>query len=182
MGGTLLIVVGPSGGGKDTLMDAARAARPAIAMPRRVVTRPETAGGEAFRGVSPETFAEMREKGAFAFHWQAHGLCYGIPCGIDAELAAGRDVMFNGSRGIIAEARARYARLRILFVTAAPEVLAARLAARGREDARDIEARLARSGHAPPEGPDVTRIDNSGPLGEGIARFLAALPGSEGDR
>lgn len=174
-GGTLFPVVGPSGAGKDTLIDAARRARPDVVFPRRVITRPEEKGGEPFEGVTEAEFRRRAEAGAFAFTWDAHGLSYGIPAGIAEALAAGRDVVFNGSRGIVAAARARFPRLRVIVVTAPPEVLAARLAARGREDAADIARRLARAGYAAPEGPDVVTVVNDGSVEDGARRFLAAL-------
>lgn len=175
MRGVLHLVVGPSGAGKDTLIDAARAARPDLVVPRRAVTRGADAGGEAIEALGAAEFAARAAAGGFALHWQAHGLGYGIPAGIEADLAAGRDVLINVSRGVIAQARARFQPLRVLVVTAAPEVLAARLAARGREDAADIAQRLARAGQDMPEGPDVHLIDNGGALEAGIAAFLAAL-------
>ncbi|WP_118133972.1 phosphonate metabolism protein/1,5-bisphosphokinase (PRPP-forming) PhnN [Oceanicella sp. SM1341] len=174
--GTLIVVVGPSGAGKDTLIDAARAARPDIFFPRRVITRPEEAGGEAFTGVSVAGFAAREAAGAFATLWHAHGLSYGIPAEIGPMLASGRHVLFNGSRSVIDALRATHPALRVIVVTAAPEVLACRLAARGREDAEAIRRRLARAAFATPEGPDVTVIDNGQPLPRAVADFLAALP------
>lgn len=175
MSGTLILVVGPSGVGKDTLIDAARTALPHAFFPRRVITRPEEAGGEVFTGVAPAEFARRRAEGRFAYTWDAHGLSYGIPVEIEAALAQGRDVIVNASRSIIDTARTRHARLRIVVVTAGPDVLADRLSARGREDPAAIAARLARAGFAAPAGRDVTVVDNSGTRAEGIARFLAAL-------
>ncbi|MBC7181481.1 MAG: phosphonate metabolism protein/1,5-bisphosphokinase (PRPP-forming) PhnN, partial [Roseovarius sp.] len=54
--GRAFAVVGPSGAGKDTLIDAARAARPDLQVIRRVITRPEALGGEDFEGVSEVEF------------------------------------------------------------------------------------------------------------------------------
>jgi ribose 1,5-bisphosphokinase len=173
--GRLFAVVGPSGAGKDTLLAAAAAARPALVVARRVITRPEAAGGEASEGVDAATFAARAARGDFALTWEAHGLRYGIPATIDAVLAEGRDVAFNGSRAVLAQAAARYPGLVVLHVTAPVPVLAARLAARGREDAADIAARLARAGFALPEGLTVRLVDNGGALDAGIAAFLAAL-------
>lgn len=178
MSGRLFAVVGPSGVGKDTLMRAARAAHPALVLARRVITRPSEAGGEDFDSVTEAEFDRRRAAGAFVLHWRAHGLRYGIPAAVRADLAAGRDVLFNGSRAGLAEAAAEFPALHILHVTARPEVLAARLAARGREDAADIARRLARTPGLPqglPAGLPVTGIDNSGTLDAAVAAFLAAL-------
>ena len=174
--GTLIPVVGPSGAGKDTLIDAARVARPDIYFPTRVITRPSGAGGEVFQGVESAFFHEMAKRGAFAFHWQAHGLFYGIPIEIVAALNAGQDVMFNGSRGMIEQARQRFENLRVMVVTAPEAVLAERLAARGRESATDIANRLKRAAYKLPEGPDVWVVQNDIPLAQSSATFLAALP------
>ncbi|MFN6976595.1 MAG: phosphonate metabolism protein/1,5-bisphosphokinase (PRPP-forming) PhnN [Gemmobacter sp.] len=175
MTGRLFAVVGPSGAGKDTLLSAAAAARPDLAIARRVITRPEAAGGEPFEGVSEAEFAARAARGEFALTWAAHGLHYGIPASIDADLAAGRDVAFNGSRAVLAEAAARYPALVVILVTAPVPVLAARLAARGRESEADIAARLTRAGFALPGGLTLRRVDNGGALDAGIAAFLAAL-------
>ena len=176
MDGTLIPVVGPSGAGKDTLIDAARVARPDIYFPERVITRPASAGGEVFCGVETSVFNHMINQGAFAFHWQAHGLFYGIPIEIVSALAAGQHVIFNGSRGVIDAARARFKNLRVLVVTAPHEVLAQRLAQRGRESAADIAKRLTRATYAPPIGADVFTVQNDKPLADSTAAFLAALP------
>ena len=69
MTGRLFAVVGPSGAGKDTLMAAARAARPGLVLVRRVITRPESAGGEDFEGVGETEFALRLAAGDFALHW-----------------------------------------------------------------------------------------------------------------
>ena len=168
----LVLVVGPSGAGKDTLLDAARtklAGDPRFRFVRRVITRPAEAGGEAHEAVTEAEFA-ARE---FALSWGAHGLRYGIPANIADDLEAGRVVVANVSRGAIAEAARRFP-VRVIEVTAPAEVLAARLAARGRETGADIAARLARN-VAFPDGVRVERVINDSTLEAGVAQFLAAL-------
>lgn len=173
--GHAFAVVGPSGAGKDTLIEAARAARPDLIIIRRVITRPEALGGEDFEGVSDAEFDARRAAGAFALHWQAHGLRYGIPVQAAQAWAAGRDIMFNASRAALPQASARFAPLVVILVTAPVPVLAERLAARGRESRADIAARLSRAGFALPDGLELRRVQNDGTLAEGAARFLAAL-------
>lgn len=175
MTGRLFIVVGPSGAGKDTLLAGATAADPRLHWARRVITRPETAGGEPFEGVSEAEFAARLAAGVFALHWQAHGLWYGIAATELAPLAAGRDVLVNGSRAALGLAQARFPGSVVLRISAPPDVLAARLAARGRETAADIEARLQRASYALPEGMAAIDIANDATPEEGIARLLAAI-------
>lgn len=113
--------------------------------------------------------------GGFALHWNAHGLRYGIPAAIDADLEEGRDVIFNGSRAVLPLAHKVYPTLAILHVTATPATLAGRLAARGRESAEEIEKRLARANYDIAPDLPVREIRNDGALEAAVAAFLAAL-------
>jgi phosphonate metabolism protein PhnN/1,5-bisphosphokinase (PRPP-forming) len=172
----LMPVVGPSGAGKDTLMALARARLDGDArftFARRTITRPAEAGGEDHDPATREAFAAARKAGAFALWWEAHGLLYGIPREVEQDIAAGRVVLANLSRTVLAEAAARY-RTRVLLITAPVALRARRLAARGREAAADIAARLARE--APlPEGLEVEEVANDATPEEGVARVMAAL-------
>ncbi|MDQ2094453.1 phosphonate metabolism protein/1,5-bisphosphokinase (PRPP-forming) PhnN [Rhodalgimonas zhirmunskyi] len=179
MSGLLFTIVGPSGAGKDTLMRAAQAARPGLALVRRVISRPTKAGGEEFDGVSEAAFQSRLSRGDFALHWQAHGLHYGIPADITDRLAKGETLVFNGSRAILSEAAQTFPGLRILHITARPEVLAQRLSERGREAPEDIAARLSRAALPLPAGLNVIEIDNSGALEPALAALLHALDGED---
>ena len=64
--------------------------------------------------------------------------------------------------------------MRVIEVTAPPEILAERLASRRRESAADIAERLARTVPLPPNIP-VDTVVNDGSLELGVTRFLAAL-------
>jgi ribose 1,5-bisphosphokinase len=163
----LVLVVGPSGAGKDSLLNAARdvfSDDPRIGFARRAITRPPDPHGENHESV---TEAEFTARG-FALSWSAHGLRYGIPAVDTAPV-----VVANVSRGVIAEAARRWP-VRVVEVTARPDVLAARLSARGREGADDIARRMVR-GATIPEGVIVMTVWNDGTLAEGIERFVAAL-------
>jgi len=136
-----------------------------ISFARRVITRPADPEGENHEPVTEADFA-ARE---FALSWSAHGLHYGIPASaMDAPV-----VVANVSRGVIAEAAARHD-VRVIEVTAPPQILAARLAARGRETAGDVARRLSRTA-AIPSGVAVTTVWNDGTLAEGVERFVAAI-------
>lgn len=175
MNGRLFAVVGPSGAGKDTLIEAARPALPDLVLVRRVITRPETAGGERFEGVSEAEFERRRASGAFALDWEAHGLRYGIPADTLARRAEGRDVLFNGSRAALERAAARFPELTVIRIVVPPEVLTERLVRRGRETRDQIAARVSRSPDPLPAGLRVIDVANDGSVAEGAGRLVAAL-------
>ncbi len=168
----IFAVVGPSGVGKDTLIAGALARRPDLRLVRRVITRPTEAGGEDFEGVTEADFVARQARGEFALAWQAHGLHYGIPL---AQVTGPGDTVFNGSRAALPQATKVFPGLRVILVTAPDAVLAARLAARGREPEAAIHARLARADVAWPKGISAVTVVNDGTPEQGIARLLAAL-------
>ena len=176
--GCLVLVVGPSGAGKDTLLRiAARrlAAQPRIVFGRRIVTRLADAF-EDHDSMGAAAFDAAQAQGAFVLSWRAHGHGYGVPAAAAAErLGSGDTIVFNVSRAAVAAARERFARVRVVYVAAPPEELARRLAARGRDP--DVAARLARAeALARGEDSDLV-IDNVGDPerhGETLAAFLAA--------
>lgn len=176
--GRLFLVVGPSGAGKDTLIEAARrhfSGRHDVVFPARIITRPADAGGELHTPVTPETFSADAASGAFALHWFAHGLGYGIPAAITSNLTQGRHVVTNVSRTVLDDARNQFSNVSILSVSANPEVLATRIRGRGREQGNDLTTRLARARLLRPIGNDVVEIDNSGDLAISSAAFIAAI-------
>jgi len=174
--GTLWLIVGPSGVGKDSLIDGARAALaddPGFVFARREITRPGAAGGEDHIPVSMAEFKARRAARVYALSWAANGHGYGVPRAIDAALEAGRSVIVNGSRGALDEARTRYPALKVIAVTVPPAVLRARLEARARESAAEIEARLVRAATLRVEGEDVITFANDRPLADSIRAFVA---------
>lgn len=180
MKGVFVAVVGPSGAGKDSLLRYAAdrlAESGRIAFVRRIITRQVDPASEDHDTLDPAAFRRAESSGAFALSWSAHGLDYGLPIGLEADLAAGRTVVANLSRAVLPALVARYPGARIVAVTARRDVIARRLAARGRESEDAIRNRLARSIDRPlPEG--AIEIDNSGPLetaGESFVDLLQRL-------
>jgi ribose 1,5-bisphosphokinase len=161
--GRLVLVVGPSGAGKDTLLGLAKAAcadDSSIVYPRRVITR-EASPSEDNEEVSAEAFRRALARGEYAMHWEAHGHCYALSRAIDDDIRAGRTVIANVSRTVISAMRRAYADVVVISITAPPLVLAERLAMRGRSSDGKIEHRLHRTVDDVEAAPDVTIVNVS---------------------
>jgi ribose 1,5-bisphosphokinase len=174
--GRLILVVGPSGAGKDTLLGFAKAAcaeDAKIVFPRRVVTR-EASSSEDNIALTPDEFREALARGDFAMHWAAHGHCYGLPRAIDDDIRAGRSVVVNVSRTVIEAARRAYANVVVIAITAPPEVLAKRIQMRARSTDGNSEQRLGRT--VDTAAPDVT-ILNVGRPEDHARRLVRAIKG-----
>ncbi len=176
--GKLILVAGPSGAGKDTLIDAARAHfhdQEAIQFWQRIITR-EDQTGERHAAVTEAEFSRIADAGGFFLSWRAHGLHYGITADLLDVLAAGKTVVVNVSRRVIGEARTKWPNTHVLHITASAEVLRQRLQARGRETEAGIGLRLERAGEIGSSQADwISVLDNSGDLADGIAAFNALI-------
>lgn len=178
--GRLVLVVGPSGAGKDTIIAGAKAAcagNPCIVFPRRIVTRAASAV-EDHDTLNDTAFDQAVTDGGFAFWWQAHGLKYAIPLGIDDDIRAGHTVVCNVSRTIVVDVRTRYENVDIALVTAPADVLAARLAHRSRGSDGSLDLRLQRNDIFTAFRPDHT-IDNNSTPEQATHRLLDLINTSE---
>ncbi|MEI2627331.1 ribose 1,5-bisphosphokinase [Erwinia aphidicola] len=175
--GRLIWLMGPSGSGKDSLLLALReCAPPQVVVAHRYITRSATAGGENHVALSEHEFMRRREYGLFALDWQAHQFYYALGIEIDLWLASGLDVVVNGSRLHLAAAQQRYGeRLLAVCLQVSPDVLAARLRLRGREDEAEIAQRLRRA--AEPVGAGCLTLNNDGEPGRTLQGLLCLLDG-----
>jgi ribose 1,5-bisphosphokinase len=176
--GRLVLVVGPSGAGKDTLLGLAKIACAGdrnIVFPRRAVTR-EASQAEDNEQLSPDAFRQAVARGEFATHWEAHGHHYGLPRAIEDDVREGRTVVVNVSRTVVAALRRAYADVVVIGVTAPPEILAERLAIRARGSDGKIGQRLGRTVNET-GAPDLT-IHNVGNAQEHAERLVRIVKGA----
>jgi ribose 1,5-bisphosphokinase len=176
--GALVLVVGPSGAGKDSIQSYARAQLAGdhrFVFARRLITRAEADPSEDHEACDARTFTAEEAAGNLALSWRAHSTAYGIRRAILDDLACGRIVIANVSRGVIGAGSALAPRVVVVHITAQPAVLAARLQQRGRETADEILARLAREAPLPPTDARLVVISNDGPITEGGTAFLTLL-------
>lgn len=176
--GHLVLVVGPSGAGKDSVLNAAKGALKAerdFVFPRRFVTRLSMAAAEDHVSMTEMEFAIAVAEDAFCLWWGAHGNYYGIGQAVEGDIAAGAIVAINCSRAAIAEACERFKRVAVVEITAPPEVLVARIVARGRESREQALQRVSRQAPDYPPGVTVIRIVNDGPLSQAAHQFCGFL-------
>jgi phosphonate metabolism protein PhnN/1,5-bisphosphokinase (PRPP-forming) len=174
--GRLIVVVGPSGAGKDTLINYAQdrvRGLAEISFIKRTITR--AAGpGEDHEPVSEHEFLERESRGAFALSWKAHGLSYGIPATVDSLLSDGKITIVNGSRSALGQIRQKYPDVITVNITARPDILARRIAHRAREDAKSAHDRMTRK--VTSDGHLATfEIDNSTSIFSAGEIFIEAL-------
>ncbi|MHC2436374.1 phosphonate metabolism protein/1,5-bisphosphokinase (PRPP-forming) PhnN [Bradyrhizobium sp. USDA 4451] len=180
--GRLILVVGPSGAGKDTLLGLAKAACAGdrdIVFPRRLITR-QASASEDNEEIGADAFQSAAAAGDYAMHWEAHGHRYALSRTIDDEIRAGRIVIANVSRTVIAAARRNYANATVVSITAPPDVLAARLAARARSSDGLLAQRLSRAVDESTATPDFT-IVNSGTAEYHARQLVRIIKGERWD-
>lgn len=148
MKGRLIYLIGPSGAGKDTLLRWLRAhprLYQGLCIARRTISRRDGDPHEAHEAVSAAEFQSLRDSNAFALHWEANRLHYGVRHGELQPLARGVDVLLNGSRHFLPRARQQYPGLLAVHLTVPRHILHARLLARRRETPEAILERLSRA-------------------------------------
>ena len=173
--GIFFFVVGPSGAGKDSLIDGAREVLSDFVFARRVVTRPHGSPGEDHEALNETEFTRLDCQGEFLITWSAHGLRYGLRRDLLDALSQGRHVIANGSRAMIDVLSTRVPRLVVVEVSAPASVLAGRILARGRETPEEVEKRVTRQVEPTSADVEVLKVLNDSTLERGIERFVAAL-------
>ncbi|WP_259779974.1 phosphonate metabolism protein/1,5-bisphosphokinase (PRPP-forming) PhnN [Aestuariispira ectoiniformans] len=182
--GTLFLVVGPSGAGKDSLIQAAKARLAndsRFVFPPRIITRASPLPGEDYIH-SPQDGFQMAEEGnAFMLHWHTYGHAYGIPGYVSQYLDQGRHVIVNSSRDCITDAIARFSPVIVFDIHVAMPTAFQRLKERGREDEEEIAKRLKRYDHPIPDHATLVTIDNNGPFEASVQAIVSRLLAVAGD-
>ena len=191
--GWFVAIVGPSGAGKDTIINAVHQAlknNPEFLFVRRTITRKaginsfddhddtsQNIGNEDNIGVTLEKFFELSEKASFSLQWFAHGIHYALPIGIVDEVHKGKIVIANISRAELEHAKELFGKVFVIEINAPIGILKERLLSRKREKITDIEERLERANipiHLP-KGAKYCYIDNSGNINSSVDKVLSIL-------
>ncbi len=166
----LFYIIGASGVGKDSLMNYARQqinGTSRVIFAHRYITRAAKEGNENHIYISPEEFRSRQADGLFALAWESHGQHYGVGLEIENWLEKGYQVIVNGSRLYLSEAKRKYPQLQVIVVEASPATILKRLKERGRESGADIQKRMQRNlDILPVLEQQLIYLQNDGPLKE----------------
>lgn len=161
----LFYIIGASGAGKDTLINYARTkinGSDPVIFAHRYITRPPNTGNENHVCLSNEEFQLRMNANLFAMHWESHGNFYGIGQEINKWLQSGFNVVVNGSRQYLPVAQQIYPEMEIVLIVASQDIINQRLSNRGREDAGEIEKRIARTLKISTDLGNYVKIQNDG--------------------
>ncbi|MGQ9674149.1 MAG: guanylate kinase [Chloroflexota bacterium] len=144
----LIVMSGPSGVGKDAVLTAMKKQGVPLHYTVTVTTRPRRSNevdGVDYFFVSPEKFAELRDRGELLEWAVVHGNLYGTPIGqIRQALRSGRDVLLKIDVQGASKVKQRIPEA--VFIFLAPpslEELMQRLCGRGTETEADLRRRIS---------------------------------------
>ncbi len=146
--GSLIVVAGPSGVGKGTLIQKVLAQDPSLWLSVSATTRaprPGEVDGRDYVFLSESEFARLVESGGFLESAEFAGNYYGTPAlPVLEKISHGTDVLLEIDLQGVRQLRDNMPGARTVFVAPpSEEELATRLAGRGTEDAATIARRMA---------------------------------------
>jgi guanylate kinase/dTMP kinase len=179
--GTLLLVCGPSGAGKNTIVERLVAERDDVTFSVSATTRTPRDGerdGVDYLFVTDDDFDALVADGG-VLEWATYaGHRYGTPAGpVVAALAAGRHVVAIVELSGAEQIRALHPEAPIVFISAHPDELADRLASRGSETVEQRRQRLHTAHQELAWGPTVADVvADGGDADTAVATLAALLP------
>jgi guanylate kinase len=179
-GGFLLVLSGPSGAGKGTLVDRLVQARPECVFSISATTRPQRSGeqdGVQYEFVNRPEFERRRSAGQFLEWAEVHGQLYATPARfVDEQVRAGRIVVLDVDvQGGASVRRARPDAVSVFVYPPSIEALRQRLMARDTDRPDVVELRLR---NAPKEMAQYREYDYlvmNDDLGSATARLVSIV-------
>jgi guanylate kinase len=152
--GFLVVVAGPSGAGKGTIIRRLLERRPDVRYSVSMTTRaprPSEVDGKDYFFVTRDDFVDLRDAGGFLEWFEVYGDLKGTPrAAVEAELAAGHDVLLEVDVQGAMAVKERFPDALLIFVKPpSREVQRQRFLDRHRDDPAfdpaDLERRLAQA-------------------------------------
>jgi guanylate kinase len=179
----LLVLAGPSGVGKGTIVRELKKRAPALWESVSYTTRgprPDEVVGVDYCIVSRAAFAALRDAGGFLECFEVFGDLKGTPRGPVVEhLAAGDDVLLEIDVQGALKVREQFPDAVLVFVAPpSPEELRRRLVARGTESPAALDRRLAAAAAEEARAPEFDHVVVNDDLERVVAEVAGILSGS----
>ena len=160
----VILIVGPSGAGKDTLINAIKGKVNANIV-TRYITRPPDEFEQNYY-VDKDAFLILKRNNFFLSTWEAHSNFYGIPVN---QIKRGINII-SGSWTVIEEFEEKFEDTITIKISAPKELIVKRLLKRHRESQEEIKKRLERFS-LEPKAKRLITFENKENLSDSIREF-----------
>jgi guanylate kinase len=179
----LLVLAGPSGVGKGTIVSRLRELAPDLWESVSYTTRaprPDEVDGVDYRFVTRAEFEALRDGGGFLEWFEVFGDLKGTPRGpVEQHLAAGDDVLLEIDVQGALKVREQFPDAVLVFVRPpSPDELRRRLVERGTESPESLDRRLAAAAAEEARAPDFDHVVVNDDLERVVAEVAGILSGS----
>lgn len=177
--GKLLVISGPSGVGKGTIVNRVLKQRPQASLSISCTTRPPRVGeteGKSYFFLSREKFEEMITKGGFLEYSEHFENYYGTPAAfVEAKLKEGDVILEIDVDGALNVKRAKPDAVLVMIAPPDKQTLYARLRGRNTEDESVISRRLDRADYELGKSPQYDRVIINDDLDKAVGEVLDIL-------
>jgi guanylate kinase len=180
--GVLLVIAGPSGAGKGTIVQRLKEREPSLGWSVSWTTRAPREGevdGVDYHFTTREDFERLRDADGFLEWFDVYGDLKGTPeAAVREHLAAGRDVLLEVDVNGALAVRRKYPDALLVFVRPpSRDVQRARLVSRGQDSPEQIERRLAAAAAEEQEARHFDHVVENDDVDRAVGEVAAILAG-----
>ena len=171
--GKAFIVLGPSGSGKNTLINGACKNIDNLKAIKRYITRTKIDINEDYNPIDEKIFTQMKSENLFCTTWNANNCNYGIHKDAIDDLKDGKNIIFAGSREYINNILYDISSSIVIHINATSNLLSQRIIDRKRENEFEINSRIKRENYNLPTSTKF--VENNSSIDQGIMNLTALI-------